>query len=113
MVRGTTQQRIAGALTAVLVAVLLVTVGGATRLTSHRATAGSGQLAAAPHPGGTQHLTTSSGHQQTPLHLDLASTPPISTVSTSGARAAVDAVTTDVHPGRDLAAPNGRAPPAL
>ena len=107
-------RRTAAALTAALVAVLLVTFGGPTRASAQRSTvSGVSHAGSAVKAARTQHVVPPATHHQTPLHLDLAATLP-STASDVHPTAALPAADTlVVRTGRDLVTPTGRAPPAL
>ena len=107
-------RRIAAALTAALVAVLLVTFGGPTRAPAQRLTvAGTSHAGAAAKATRAPQAVLAAHHHQAPLHLDLASTPPsdASGVRLTVAVAAPEAVV--VRTGSDVVTPTGRAPPAL
>jgi len=107
-------RRTAAALTAALVAVLLVTFGGPTRVSTQRATvSGVSHAGSAVKAARTQHVSLAATHHQAPLHLDLTSTPPsvASDVRPSASLAAAGTVV--VRTDRDLVARTGRAPPAL
>ncbi len=107
-------RRIAAALTAALVAVLLVTFGGPTRAPAQRLTvSGTSHAGTAAKAARIQHAVPPAHHQQAPLHLDLATTPPsaASDVRATGTIAAAEADV--VRTGSDLVTPTGRAPPAL
>ena len=107
-------RRIAAAVTAALVAVLLVTFGGPTHTPAQRLIVSSSSHAGATAKAArVQHAVPPVHHQQSPLHLDVATTPPsaASDVHATGINAAVE--TAVVRTGSDLVTPTGRAPPAL
>jgi hypothetical protein len=107
-------RKTAAALTAALVAVLLVTFGGPTPAPAHRVTAaGTSHAGSAAKAARAPQAVLPAHHHQTPLHLDLATTPPsaASDVRLTVATAAPD--THVVRTGSDLVTPTGRAPPAL
>jgi hypothetical protein len=107
-------RRTAAALTAALVAVLLVTFGGPTRAHSQRLTvSGTSQAAAAAKATRVQHAVPLVHDHQTPLHLDLATTPPGAAPDVRTTAAVVSADAPVVRTGSDLVTPTGRAPPAL
>ncbi|VXB37622.1 hypothetical protein [Aeromicrobium sp. 9AM] len=108
-------RRIAAALTAALVAVLLVTFGGPARASAHRTTVGNPSHAgsAAKAARTPQALLAAHHHQQTPQHLDLASTPPTATPDVRPTAADATPETLVVRTGSDRVTPTGRAPPAL
>jgi hypothetical protein len=107
-------RRIAAALTAALVAVLLVTYGGPTRAEGHRAiTADTSHAGSAAKSARVPQAVAPAHHQQTPQHLEIATTAP---ATASDVRSSVVAATPDamvLRFGRDLVTPTGRAPPAL
>ena len=107
-------RRTAAALTAALVAVLLVTFGGPSHAPVQRlSVSGAHHAATTAKAARVQHAASLNQQQQTPQHLDLATTPPRTTsdVRAPGASAAIG--TAVVRTGSDLVAPTGRAPPAL
>ncbi len=107
-------RRIAAALTAALVAVLLVTFGGPTRSPAQRLTvSGTSQAGTAVKAARVQHAMPPAHHHQTPLHLDLATTPPSAAAAVRAAGAIAATQTDVVRTGRELVTPTGRAPPAL
>jgi hypothetical protein len=107
-------RRIAAALTAALVAVLLVTFGGPTRTPGQRVTtAGSSHAGSAAKSARVPQAVAPAHHQQAPLHLDLATTPPSTTSDVRSSVAAAVPQVAVVRLERDLVTPTGRAPPAL
>jgi hypothetical protein len=106
-------RRTAAALTAALVAILLVTFGGPTRASAHRATIGASHAGSAAKAARVQHAVPPVQNHQTPQHLDLATTLPSAApdVRATVAVAAPDAAV--VRTGTDVVTPTGRAPPAL
>jgi hypothetical protein len=107
-------RRTAAALTAALVAVLLVTFGGPTRAPNQPVT-----VAGTSHAGSTakaarvpQAVLPAQQHQP-PLHVDIATTPPSETSYVRTDVAAATPETVVVRVGRDLVTPTGRAPPAF
>ncbi|KAA1398240.1 hypothetical protein [Aeromicrobium ginsengisoli] len=107
-------RRTAAALTAALVAVLLVTFGGPTRVSAQRTTvSGVSHAGSAVKAARTQHVSLPATHHHAPLHLDLVSTPPSATADVRPAAALATADPLVVRTGRDLVTPTGRAPPAL
>ena len=111
MPRVSTSRRIAALLTAALVSVLLVAVGGAARSTPHRTTVGSGHVATASPAARATHAAPGQ-HVQQHLHLDLALAPADVSSPTDARTPAVEALP-DPRIDRDLVTPTGRAPPAL
>jgi hypothetical protein len=104
----------AAALTAALVAVLLVTFGGPARASAHRTTVGNPSHAgSAAKAARTPQAHLAAHHQQTPQHLDLASTPPAATPDVRLTVAVAAPETLVVRTGSDRVTPTGRAPPAL
>lgn len=95
------------------VAMLLVAVGGSSRITQSRAIAGAGQATSDPHPVRHAALVAQAHSDELQLHLDLSSTPPAPfapDVTTVVTPASADvAVSTDAAP----VTPTGRAPPTL
>lgn len=107
-------RRIAAALTAALVAVLLVTFGGPTRAPAQRlAVAGTSHAGSAAKATRAPNAVLTAHHHQAPLQLDLASTPPseVPAVRLTVAVATSEALV--VRAGNDVVTPTGRAPPAL
>ena len=95
-----------------LVAMLLVATGGSARAAQPRASAGTGQAAAATQHGRQVAAVTPAAHEQVQIHLDLASTPPV-----DDAPAPVRAVERTTAAGASHVAAaeitvDGRAPPA-
>ncbi len=114
MFRGPAARRIAAALTAALVAVLLVTFGGPARANAQRTTVGNPSHAgSAAKAARTPPALLAAHHQQAPQHLDLVSTPPTATPDPRPAAAVATPATLVVRTGSDLVTPTGRAPPAL
>lgn len=95
-----------------LVAMLLVATGGSARATPSRSSAGTGQVSGTPHHGRQAALVAPSSHDQSALHLDLASSPPDDDPTTDG-RPDAEVVGDDTSqvPGTTITAV-GRAPPA-
>jgi hypothetical protein len=107
-------RRFAAALTASLVAVVLVTLGGTAPTPGHGATAADASRAGTVvKPARVPQAVVPTQHHHVLVHLDLATTPPSTlpdvreTVTTPAPEAAV------VRAGREGVTPNGRAPPAL
>lgn len=93
------------------VAMLLVAVGGSSRVTQSRVIAGAGQATSDPHPVRHAAVVAQAHSDELQLHLDLSSTPPapftldlttVVTPSSTDVTASVDAATVT---------PTGRAPP--
>jgi hypothetical protein len=107
-------RRTAAALTAALVAVLLVTFGGPTRAPTHRATAaGASHADSAGKAARMPQAVVPAHHQQTPLHLDIATTPPSTTPDVRHVVVVAAPEAVGVRLGRDVVTATGRAPPAL
>lgn len=108
-------RRIAAALTATLVAVTLVALGGPAHAVapSHQSTAVSSHACAMPATARALHVEKLGGHHVAPPYLDLASTPPSEHASVRTTSATRSPISSDARVGRDIAAPTGRAPPAL
>lgn len=114
MVSRTAARRIAAALTAALIAVLLVTYGGPSRASAQRLTvAGTSHAGSAAKATRVPHAVVPAHHLQAPLQLDLATTPPSEAPDVRVTVAVAAAETDVVRTGRDLVSPTGRAPPAL
>jgi hypothetical protein len=107
-------RRTAAALTAALVAVMLVTFGGPTRAPSQRVTvAGTSHAGSAAKAARVPHADLPARHHQTLLHVDIATTPPSQTSDVRSNVVVATPETVVVRLGRDLVTPTGRAPPAL
>jgi hypothetical protein len=107
-------RRMAAALTAALVAVLLVTIGGSTRAPAQRLTvAGTSHAGSAAKATRAPHAVLAAHPHQAPLHLDLASTPPSEASDIRLPLADVTPEAVVVRTGSDVVSPTGRAPPAL
>lgn len=107
-------RRTSAALTAALVAVLLVTFGGPTRAAGHRAAAtGTSQAGSAAKAARTPQAVVPAKHEQAALQLDLAATPPSDAPDVRPTVAVAASESAVVHTGLDLVTPTGRAPPAL
>lgn len=76
MLTRTATRRSAVVLLMALVAMLLVATGGSARATPSRSSAGTGQVIGTPHHARQAAIVVPSSHDQSALHLDLASTPP-------------------------------------
>lgn len=113
MLTRTTTRRSAVVLSMALVAMFLVVLAGSARAAQPRTAAGPGHASPAPQQGRHTTAVAPVPHDQTPWHLDLASTPPITvepTIVLVGEHFSTDTVsflTTDAIPAV------GRAPPAL
>ena len=107
-------RRTAAALTAALVAVLLVTFGGPTRAPAQRlAVAGTSHAGSAAKATRAPQAVLAAHHHQAPLQLDLASTPPGDTPDVRLTVAVTTSESVVVRTGSDVVTPTGRAPPAL
>lgn len=106
-------RRTAAALTAAIVAVVLVTFGGPSHTSSHRVSAGVSHAGVTLKSGRVPLAVSSGHHQQAPLHLDLAATPPIAISDVRRGIAFEIPRSVVVRLGRDLITPIGRAPPGL
>ena len=107
-------RRTAAALTAALVAVLLVTFGGPTRAPAQRLTvAGTSHAGSAAKATRVPQTVVPAQHHQAPLHLDLATTPPSAASDVRLTVADTAPETHVVRTGSDPVTPTGRAPPAL
>ncbi|MBC7630301.1 hypothetical protein [Aeromicrobium sp.] len=117
MLMSSSARRLAAALTATFVAVLLIMTGGTSRpvAPAQRSSAAAGSTAATPHLARTPHIVAASGHHSAPSvpHLDLASAPPHSPdlVGRVDGLSPTDAAV--MRLGREHVTPNGRAPPAV
>lgn len=101
-------------MTAALVAVLLVTFGGPTRTPVQRLTvSGSSHAGTTAKAARVQQAVPPVHHHQTPLHLDLATTPPSAASDVRATRTIAAIEPAVVRTGSDLVTPTGRAPPAL
>lgn len=101
-------------MTAALVGVLLVTFGGPTRAPAQRlAVAGTSHAGTAAKAARVPHAVLVAHHDQAPLHVDLAATPPSEASDVRLAVAVTPAETVVERMGTDLVSPTGRAPPAL
>lgn len=110
----TAARRTAAALTATLVAVLLVTFGGPTRSSAQRLTVtDTSHAASAAKAARIPHAVVPAHHPEIQLQLDLATTPPPADPDVRMTVADATAETVVVRAGRDQVSPNGRAPPAL
>ena len=112
MLTRTATRRSAVVLMMALVAMLLVATGGSARATPSRSSAGTGHVAGTPHHGRQAAVVAPSAHDQSGLHLDLASTAPDDDAPAGeqpGDRAAGD--DTSYVAGTTITAV-GRAPPA-
>lgn len=110
----TAARRTAAALTAALVAVLLVTFGGPTRASAQRlSVAGTSHAGTAAKAARVPHAVLPAHHLQTPLQLDVATTPPSEAPDVRMTVAVAAAETVVVRTGSRLVSPTGRAPPAL
>ena len=110
----TAARRIAAALTAALVAVLLVTFGGPTRAPAQRLTVvGTSHAAAAAKAARVPHAVLPAHQHQTPLQVDLVTTPPNGAPDVRPAAAVPAYETVVVGTGRNVVTAVGRAPPAL
>ena len=111
MHRGFTSRRIAALLTATLVAMLVVVVGGSAQASTDTASVGSSHQSSTVPVARTVH-SAAAQHAATYPHLDLTTAPSTSAAPTL-VRSLAALTKADASDGQRLVARIGRAPPAL